>query len=76
MHAVCSSQLRHSQLTSLPSRPACCLCAAHLAARLLLQSVVTYTAVGPTSNGKAVLANCQVRFELHSYTGNVACLLE
>jgi hypothetical protein len=43
---------------------------------LLLQSVVTYTAVGPTSNGKAVLANCQVRFELHSYTCNVACLSE
>lgn len=28
---------------------------------LCTQSVVTYTAAGPTTNGKSVLANCEVR---------------
>lgn len=38
----------------------------------LLQSVVTYTAAGPTTNGKTVLANCQVSCEQQTIQPNAS----
>lgn len=51
MYSLCSQLIRHSLAPAL----------SHMLLFLyLVQSVVTYTAAGPTTNGKTVLANCEV----------------
>lgn len=41
-------------------------------AACLLQSVVTYTAVGPTLNGKTPLANCQANTKGSLFSSSTA----